>query len=283
MHHGGHYISFQENRPLSRTDDIPVPGFPKLFRRSDLIDAEHPKAAKLVFWGMDEPSRQLPELSALKASNWPPVDWQSDVATVDDSDEAAIEWLEHTLQHLEQLLRLYHVLGMPVVGQEDSGGQAVYDAYRLFRLRERQMLDRPHGPFNISDALFELRKVRTAYMETEVVENVPGNRRSGKRSTAKGEAKIKLVAALTAHHHYQNGSCLNFEPIGVRKLAEMADVGISTASDFFKKNFVSHKIYEQQIRSNNTTLIKALAWLNEDLLPNILFKRIHNEHPDSSD
>ncbi len=40
-----------------------------------------------------------------------------------------------------------------------------------------------------------------------------------KRSTVKGEAQEKLVAALTKHHKYQDGSCLNIEAIGSNELA----------------------------------------------------------------
>jgi hypothetical protein len=37
-----------------------------------------------------------------------------------------------------------------------------------------------------------------------------------KRSTEKGEAQTKLIAALTKHHQYADGGCLNFEPTGNR-------------------------------------------------------------------
>ena len=66
-----------------------------------------------------------------------------------------------------------------------------------------------------------------------------------KRSTTKGEAKAKLVAALTKHHEYAEGGCLNQEPISVRKLAKKADVGIASASRFFKNVFKGHKKYEK--------------------------------------
>ena len=58
-----------------------------------------------------------------------------------------------------------------------------------------------------------------------------------KRSTKRGEASDKIIAALTKHHEYENGGCLNQEPIGVRPLALMADVDPSTVTDFFNRKF----------------------------------------------
>src|SRR5262249_14849373 len=45
-----------------------------------------------------------------------------------------------------------------------------------------------------------------------------------KRSTEPGEAREKLIAALTKHHKYAEASCLNQEPIGNNQLARLADV-----------------------------------------------------------
>jgi hypothetical protein len=58
-----------------------------------------------------------------------------------------------------------------------------------------------------------------------------------KRSTEQGEVRAKLIAALTEHHKYADGSCLNIEPIGNNALAKLARVSNSTASEFFKKEF----------------------------------------------
>ena len=56
-----------------------------------------------------------------------------------------------------------------------------------------------------------------------------------KRSTVKGEARVKLIAALTLHHRYADGSCMNCEPIGVNQLARNAEVSPSSASVFVSK------------------------------------------------
>ena len=61
-----------------------------------------------------------------------------------------------------------------------------------------------------------------------------------KRSTERGEAHRKLLAALTAHHKYEDGGCLNLEPIGNNELARLAEVSKATASAFFNKEFGGH-------------------------------------------
>ena len=57
---------------------------------------------------------------------------------------------------------------------------------------------------------------------------------NGKRSTERNEGRAKLISALTAHHKYKNGSCLNLVFIGNNELARLAAVQKSTASEFFK-------------------------------------------------
>lgn len=86
---------------------------------------------------------------------------------------------------------------------------------------------------------------------------------SGKRSTEKGEARVKLVAGLTKHHKYDQGGCLNFEPIGCNKLARQTKVVQATASAFFKEVFGSHLGYKLAC-ANESALIAKLLVLNSD-------------------
>ena len=65
-----------------------------------------------------------------------------------------------------------------------------------------------------------------------------------KRSTAKGEAREKIISALSKHHGYdKGGGCLCTEPIGVNELARRSKVASSSVSDFFKKQFGGHAQY----------------------------------------
>src|SRR5262249_32651563 len=43
---------------------------------------------------------------------------------------------------------------------------------------------------------------------------------ASKRSTERGEGRAKLIAALTKHHQYANGGCLNLDHIGNNELAK---------------------------------------------------------------
>ncbi len=91
-----------------------------------------------------------------------------------------------------------------------------------------------------------------------------------KRSTVKGEGQVKLIAALSKHHEYADGSCLYQEPIGNNALARLAGVSGSTASTFFEKEFGGLKKYEA-ICSDVSRLITALKLLNQEFSPHILF------------
>ena len=96
----------------------------------------------------------------------------------------------------------------------------------------------------------------------------PTHRSRGKpkRSMGKGEARDKLISALTKHHDYANEGCLNQEPIKNNEIARMADVAKSTASEFFTRAFGSHKIYSQSCRDRDS-IIAALKLLNQEFTP----------------
>ena len=91
-----------------------------------------------------------------------------------------------------------------------------------------------------------------------------------KRSTQKGDARAKLVAALTKWHNYADGGCLNQEPIGVNQLARAADVASSTASTFFDKEFKGHDKYTALCR-DASGLVAALKLLNGEFAPHDLY------------
>ncbi len=101
----------------------------------------------------------------------------------------------------------------------------------------------------------------------------PGTKR--KRSTAKGDAEKKLIAALTAHHKYENGGCSNFEPVGVNELARNASgqqekVSSGSASAFFKKQFESHDRYKALCNKDSSELAFAIKLMNGEVLPKAL-------------
>jgi hypothetical protein len=106
----------------------------------------------------------------------------------------------------------------------------------------------------------------------KITEAPAGNstHRRTKRSTERGEGRVKLIAALTKHHKYADGSCLNQAPVGNNELARLAGVSDSTASAFFKKQFRGHSKY-RAICSDERSLIAVLKLLNQEFAPHHLF------------
>jgi hypothetical protein len=88
----------------------------------------------------------------------------------------------------------------------------------------------------------------------------------GKRSTEQGEARAKLIAALTKHHQYYNGSCGNLAPIGNNDLARKAGVAKRSASAFFAKEFHGHSKYRATCH-NSARLAASLKMLNGEFRP----------------
>lgn len=91
-----------------------------------------------------------------------------------------------------------------------------------------------------------------------------------KRSTERGEGRAKLIAALTKHHKYADGGCLNLEPIGNNELARLAGVDQATASAFFKQQFKGHGKYKATC-ADAGRLAVALKLLNGEFAPHLLY------------
>jgi hypothetical protein len=91
-----------------------------------------------------------------------------------------------------------------------------------------------------------------------------------KRSTRRGDGQVKLNTALSKHHNYAEGGCLNLEPIGNNDLARAADVSASTASLFFRNRFHGHEKYRALCRHSGA-LVAALKLLNGEFSPHYLY------------
>ena len=96
------------------------------------------------------------------------------------------------------------------------------------------------------------------------------------KSTFEKPAWIKIVARLTKHHGYANGSLLNQTPIGVNDLAGKAVLSKGTVSKFFKDEFGNHENYKKACRDSGT-LIVALKALNNEFTPKLLFKNARSQ------
>jgi hypothetical protein len=99
----------------------------------------------------------------------------------------------------------------------------------------------------------------------------PSGERGSKRSTTRGEARAKIIGALTAHHNYADGGCLNQDPISVTKLAGTSQAGKASASRFFAAIFGGHAKYRNVYCKNKHLLLTALKKLNGDYAVDELF------------
>jgi hypothetical protein len=131
------------------------------------------------------------------------------------------------------------------------------------------------------DELYALRKVRLGdEIEADAVSsrdsptrpatagptgNVPPPPKA-KRSTERGEGRAKLISALTNHHKYDNGGCLNLAPVGNNQLARLAGVVKRTASAFFEREFKGHANY-RALCNDAHRLVAALKALNGEFRP----------------
>jgi hypothetical protein len=93
-----------------------------------------------------------------------------------------------------------------------------------------------------------------------------------KRSTERGEGREKLIAALIRHHKYEDGGCLNLEPVGNNELARQAEVDQATASAFFTREFKGHRNYKV-VCADAGGLVAALKLLSGEFAPYLLYGR----------
>ena len=133
-------------------------------------------------------------------------------------------------------------------------------------------------PKNVADGERRLSRI-IAWLEKRVAERDEGTPKpvKNKKSTQRGEARTKLIAALSYHHKYDNGWATVHDSIGSNELARAAEVSNSTTSDFFKKEFGGHQKYKTTCLQNWTKIVEKLCGLNEDHTPELLSRQL-NEH-----
>lgn len=125
----------------------------------------------------------------------------------------------------------------------------------------------------------------TAFLQTGVIlpiqpqQEMKATRKSEKnvqprKTTSKGGAPKKIIAALIFHHEYYNGSIGKQEPIGANQLASNAKVGAGSVSRFFNKQFAGnqkgvsgHESYKAMALNSKEKLIASLKALNGEYQP----------------
>lgn len=112
--------------------------------------------------------------------------------------------------------------------------------------------------------------IRTALAKEKGRTATQGEKKPAGRSTSRGPnkpaAELKLIAALTAHHQYVEGGCLNSGPIGCNELARRAGVSAATASAFFTDKFKGYARYKTLCRDTGR-LAAAIKLLNDEFAP----------------
>jgi hypothetical protein len=129
-------------------------------------------------------------------------------------------------------------------------------------------------------SITDLNRLRDLIQEENENAKVGGDadtlKKKRKKSTESGEARERLIAALTKHHKYDDGGCLNMEPIGNNELARQAEVDRHTASDFFKAHFEGHAAYKAACvnRERQWKIREQLKVLNGDFT---VFRSLNGE------
>ena len=96
-----------------------------------------------------------------------------------------------------------------------------------------------------------------------------------KKGKQNSVAREKLISALTKWHKYADGSCLNYDPVGCKELAGLAEVSPGSASNFFKSQFGdenAHAKYQALCgKGSENKLFAFLKNLNREFTPERLY------------
>jgi len=204
-----------------------------------------------------------------EAALWPPLGWRHELAPRTDATRDVAAWLALMARGMEHCAAEWRSgRGPETLGTNDAS-DVMADAWRLVgHLADAGWAGGPEpqrGPWTFEEAVAELRQIRRWVLGGKGTPT-PTKR---KRSTERGEGRAKLVAALTKHHKYADGGCLNMEPVGNNELARLAGVSESTASTFFEQQFGGHSKY-RTICADVTRLVAALKLLNQEFAPHHL-------------
>jgi len=139
--------------------------------------------------------------------------------------------------------------------------------------------DRANTIFRCIEAKMKARQITSRTLDDSKTKAPAGGPVKEKKSTVRGEAQEKIIAALTKHHKYADGSCLNLEAIKVGELARLAEVGKASVNRFFDKQFGvgepkkgGHKKYIR-VCGDTKGLIPTLKLLNREFAASALYGR----------
>ena len=183
-------------------------------------------------------------------------------------------------QYLSKLIAAYNARRQQLSFRPDAGDKKGWKEFK-----EESVHPLLNASINLSHGICDIRKMLldagtkgwvthaegtdAPHLLRDGSEPTPEPRRELKRSTVRGEAHSKMIAALTKHHEYADGGCLNYEPIGSNDLARLAGVSKSSASEFFNKEFGRYLDYRFMC-SHEKNLLAAIKMLNGEFRPSLL-------------
>lgn len=103
-----------------------------------------------------------------------------------------------------------------------------------------------------------------------------------RQRTPRGGTRAKFVAALTAHHGYENGSIGNQEPITVEALAKAAGISTGSVSTNFNAEFKGHGGYVASCRRGDT-LVRQLKLMNGEIRAHVFLQDANQVADESGD
>jgi len=208
-----------------------------------------------------------------------PEGWATDLAPAEFTEAAALQWLDWALDMIDAARDMLRGKPYPYRYYRDDADRIIDLLHekgccstpaqwkqQVRSVMEASLRSEEDDYACTRRGLVELRQLLGGGSETKK-EGVVRK----KKSTQPGEARLKMVAALTTHHKYADGSVLNTDPISTRELARIAGVALGSVTNFMNREFNKgqkdgRKRYEA-ICDCPQLLAVALRALNGELAP----------------
>lgn len=174
-----------------------------------------------------------------------PEGWATDLAPAEFNEAAALQWLDWALDMIDSARDMFGGKPYPYRYYRDDADRIIDLLHekgccstpaqwkqQVRSVMEASLRSEEDDCASTRRGLVELRQLLGGGSGTE-----NGDVVRKKKSTQPGEAREKLIAALTLHHRYADGGILNSEPISNRALASKAGVAVSSVTNFMNWAF----------------------------------------------
>jgi hypothetical protein len=202
-------------------------------------------------------------------------------------------WTELDRRCSETLNKLAKIVGMPSGEPAEAHGAELLLASDNPESTIRTMLGNPEMLPVVAELVlpalkaFEKANLQPKEQRSKVRKHNAKTRKPG-QGIDDPDTFLKLTAQLTLYHVYESGVCDSRKPpIGVRKLATLAKVSASRATNYFDAKFndgkpKGHSIYKR-LCGDVDKISYALRMLNNELTPSILSRPLECDPQGSGD